>query len=146
MQSKGKDSKGFGDIPDQLLGKLGIGTFDSALKEPDIANALKMLYDPGEEKDVPKLTMRSDIPDLPFLLGIVRYISECDEFNDEEGKTEAYLILAGLPAVHKEKPLDNRTEQVVRAIIGDMERHAHKTGGGTGFIEAFKQKAGLDGS
>ena len=138
------ESNGFGEMPEQLQGKLNVGTFDSALKEPDIASALRMLYDPGEEKEVHKLMMRSDMPDLPFLLGIAHYMSMCDEFDDEEGRKEAYLILAGYPAVHKEKPFDNRTEQVVRAIIGDMERKTHKPGG-HGFVETFKQKAGLDG-
>lgn len=139
-----KSSSEFGELPEELKGKLGVGTYDSLLKEPDIASALRMLYDPGEEKDSNKLMMRTDMPDLAFLLGISRYISRCEKHGKEDLKREAYLILAGYPAVHKDKPFDNRTEQVVRAIIGDMEKKAHKPGGG-GFVETFKQKAGLGG-
>ena len=141
----GNSSSGYGEIPEELAGKLNVGTYDSLLKEPDIASALKMLYDPGDEKDTHKLMMRTDMPDLAFLLGISRYISRCDFHGKVDLKREAYLILAGYPAVHKEKPFDNRTEQVVRAIIGEFERGKHKPGQGQGFIETFKQKAGLGG-
>lgn len=140
-----KSDNGHGDIPEALQGKLGTGTFDSALKEPDIASALKMLYDPGDDKDINKLMMRTDIPDLPFLLGISHYICMCEEFEDKEGREEAYLILAGYPAVHKEKAFVNRTEQVVRAIIGDLE-NKKGAASGHGFVDTFKRKAGLDGT
>lgn len=140
-----ESSGGFGEIPEELKGKLGVGSYDSLLKEPDIASALRMLYDPGDEKDSNKLMMRTDMPDLAFLLGISRYISRCEKHGKEDLKREAYLILAGYPAVHKDKPFENRTEQVVRAIIGDMEKKAHRPGNHSGFVETFKQKAGLGG-
>lgn len=145
MTTKNEAEKEFGEMPAELKAKLNIGSYDALLREPEIATALQMLYNPGEENEIYKLIMRTDMPDLGFLLGIAHFISRCEKHNKVGLKKIAYLILAGYPAVHKDKPFINRTEQVIRAIIGELEQKKHAHSGGQGFVETFKQKAGFSG-
>ena len=114
----------------QLEASLKDDIFNSAFSGHNVSSAIDKLVTQG--KEVEDMFLRTDFPDINYMLDFVSLYGEALDSDDEELRLRLLNILSGLPAI-----LGKRIHQLIEAVVGQIDNDNHKK------HQGFLDKIGL---